>query len=343
METKKYCEVCHKEIPLDFVNLLCLECYQRNAEEHELKKSQEEEEKKQVAAQVAVDEPVGKAAMSLEVESTSENYKAAQEVLDSLAKEATPFKTLEVKNSMNGITDPNYKENPEAEDKNQVIANFTLFQKTGKFIWHPTRDMYEWIKNYGMDKARGHTQFPKYVWKPKIVDVGCGCGLGSNILSQEADFVWGIDKNKLSVDFAKECFTRIKNNIYYCPQVTFDQIDIVSDTRETMKFDFVVAIEIIEHINDYKTFLKQLIVKFDKRDPRSPTEYFISTPNRNNKGISKEKPKNLYHVREYTSEEFCAVLSEFFNKVELHNSKGEPTGNSTDHTPLIARCSEPKI
>lgn len=242
-----------------------------------------------------------------------------------------------------GIIDPNYQENPEQPDKDQVLTNIQQFMKTGNFLWHPTKDMYEWIKDQGREYAIKHPQYPKFIWKPKIVDVGCGSGAGSNIMSQEADFVWGIDKNKISINFAKDVFTRNKNNIYYCPQLTFDEFDIMNETRETMKFDFVVAVEIIEHINDYKTFLTKLIEKFDKRNTNEPTIYYISTPNRNNKHIKQDKPMNPYHVREWNQSEFVAVLSEFFNNIEIFNSKGVPVGDKTDHTPILARCSGSKI
>ena len=41
-QNKKQCEVCHKEIPLDFVNLLCFDCYNQQVKEIELKKQDEE-------------------------------------------------------------------------------------------------------------------------------------------------------------------------------------------------------------------------------------------------------------------------------------------------------------
>ena len=195
-----------------------------------------------------------------------------------------------------------------------------------------------------MEKVQKHPQYPKFIWKPKIVDVGCGSGIGANVLSQEADFVWGIDKNATSVNFAKEAFTRVKNGIYYSSQLTYDNIDIMEDNRETLKFDIVTAIEIIEHIEDFRGFLERIITKFDKRKPEDPTEYFISTPNRNNRIIQDNQPKNPYHVREWTSEEFYNVLSEFFGKIEFMTAKGVPIeGYETQHTPLLAKCYEPKI
>lgn len=284
----KICERCKKEIPEDFVNLLCLECYKSQA---------------------------GQAPA--------------------------------VQNPSNGITDPNYQENEEREDKEQWQANILQFSKTGILLWHPTKNMYEFIKKLCLDGILAHPQYPKYIWKPKIVDVGCGMGVGTNILSEEADFVWGIDKNEGSIKFAQQAFSRVKNGIYYSSQATFDQIDIMTDTREFLRFDVVVAIEIIEHIADFRKFLETLIRKFDKRKPEAPTTYFISTPNRNNKHIQKDRPKNPYHVREWTSGEFYDVLSGYFQKVELFNTMVEPIPKeeyrTTIHTPLLAKVSIPKI
>ena len=110
-----------------------------------------------------------------------------------------------------------------------------------------------------------------------------------------------------------------------------------------MKFDVVVAIEIIEHVNDWRTFVTNMIQKFDNRSKDVPTEYFISTPNRNNKHIRDDKPYNPFHVREWTQEEMKDALGEYFTNIEFFNSKGEPVGERNDHTPLLAKCSNPKI
>lgn len=321
MEPKK-CEVCSKVIPDDFVNLLCIECYNRQAQEAEAKKLEEAPEVPQNIQ--PIDEPSGKAAESLENAEVKETQSDVE--LEPTAQ-----------SNRNGITDPNYQENPEAEDKEQVMANIGLFIKNGVLLWHPTRMMYEFIKNRCIKRATEHPQYPKFVWKPTIVDVGCGSGVGSNILSQEADFVWGIDKNETSIKFAQQAFTRVKNGIYYNSHVSFDQFDLINETRETMKFDVVVAIEVIEHIYDYRKFLQRL-TSFDTRAKENPTEYYISTPNRNNKNIQKDRPYNKYHVREYTSQEFVSVLSEFFKDIELFSSAGEPAPIDTNHTPILAKC-----
>lgn len=283
----KYCEICQTQIPDDFQNLLCLECYKKI-----------EERNSQLANQTS-------------------------------KTDATLF----------GITEPNYQENPEAEDKEQWETNLELFKRFQKLIFYHPRSMYNFIKDYCLKKVISHPQYPKFIWRPKIVDVGCGIGVGSNIMSQEADFVWGIDKNKNSILFAKEAFTRQKNGIYYSSQISFDVIDIMKDNREFMKFDLVVVIEVIEHIYDTHLFLKNIIDKFDKKNKDEPTEYFISTPNRNSPSLGKKRPNNIYHIREWTKKEFNDLLRKYFESVEFYSWRGvpDPDLNSVE-TPMLAKC-----
>ena len=320
MPKQMECEICKVKIPKDYKNKICLPCYKKDEVERKQREIDEELDRVSVRKKLAVEE-----------------IRIPQRQPESA--------TIPV----NGISDPEYKENPEQADKPQWMANMVQFQKSGNLLYGPTKSMYEYIKTYIMRNTLEHPQYPKFKWRPTIVDVGCGSGVGTNILSQEADFAWGIDKNEASINFANQAFKRDRNGIYYTPQVSFDNIDITKDTREFMKFDYVVAIEIIEHIDDYKTFLKQ-IIQFNKRDRKGnyitvpfPTEYFISTPNRNNRRISDAGPKNKYHVREFTQEEFISVLSEYFENIEILDSLGRPVGEKKDHTPILARVSMPKI
>ena len=331
----KHCEVCLKGIPEDFGNLLCLDCYDKQIAEIEQKKQDAEGEKEKI--DIAPKTPY-------EVSISPEGIKGQKEA------ENTPTGQLR---GNQGVLNPSYQTNPQKEDKEQWESNIAQFDKTKKLLWHPTRNLYTHIKDYCIDKVISHPQYPKFIWKPTIVDVGCGAGIGSNVLSQEADFVWGIDKNEKSILFAQEAFTRLKNNIYYSSQVTFDRIDIMEDTREFLKFDIVVAIEIIEHIENAFGFIETIIKKFTKRGKHGtpnievPTEFFISTPNRNHPTIQKDKPFNVYHVREWTSEEFIKVLSYYFENVELYSPEVRPISKeewtTTIHTPLLARTSLPKI
>ena len=271
-----------------------------------------------------------------------------QELEDAKRKREELQKEREVSMERFGITDPDYKENPEAEDKEQWKTNFVQFERTGHFLWPLTRKMYEYVRDSFVERVKVHPQFPKFVWKPKVIDVGCGSGSGSNILSHEADFVWGIDKNQKSINFATQVFARNKNNIYYTSQVSFDCMDIMSDERELMTFDVVVAIEVIEHLWDTKKFMEFLrrVSKKDKKGALAKgdqsTIAYISSPNRNSPTIQKDRPKNMFHVREWTTPELIAYLGQWYEGIEVLSVKGEPLPTDTVESPILYRCVNPK-
>jgi len=337
----KQCNRCDKKIPDEYQNLLCDQCYQVVAEENAKAKAEADAE----------------LARNPEAATNLSNAAKTDPITSPEPSNLAPRSSLDASSGDFGIKQPGYTENPEKDDKDQVLANLAQFiyshdeakHRPGKLLWYPTRNMYNYVRNYCLSKVQQHPQYPKYIWKPKIVDVGCGSGVGTNVLSQEADFVWGIDKNAWSIEFAKEAFTREKNGIYYSSQETFDVIDIMTENRELMKFDVVVAIEIIEHIYDTHKFLNQIIHHFTKRDKagrpltHQGTEFFISTPNRNSHKIKKDKPENTYHVREWSSQEFHELLSRYFGIVNLLNNKGEPVKIDCEDDIILAHCLNPKL
>lgn len=248
------------------------------------------------------------------------------------------------------INNPNYQTHPELDysKENQYQRNLDLFRHTGRILHPDTRDIYEYIRNFCIDFVKNHPQFPKFNWKPKIVDVGCGGGFGTYILSHEADFVWGIDVSENSIAWAKEVYEKNKNNIYYSSQISFDVIDIKNEPRELMKFDIVACVEVIEHIEDYEktlAFLKRFF-KTDKRgvclEPPNSTFAFISSPNRNSDKIQKDTPLSKRHIREWTPEELYNILTKHFKYVSLTNQKGEPREFDMVDPMMLFKCETPK-
>src|SRR3990167_2893330 len=110
----KVCEICNKEIPSDFVNLLCIDCYNRQVKEIEDRKKEEEEDK--LKQETAIDEPSGKAAESIEKE---ENEKKQSDIIIQDESKSVEL-NQELSFSKNGITDSNYQANPKADDKTQL-------------------------------------------------------------------------------------------------------------------------------------------------------------------------------------------------------------------------------
>lgn len=235
----------------------------------------------------------------------------------------------------NGITDESYVENEEVDEIDLVSRSHGRFKGMGIVMPDAQRKIYEAIRDYCRNEfVTKHIQYPKFIWKPKVIDIGMGLGIGTNILSQEADYVLGTDKNEENVRWASQMFSRQKNNMYWSPQIDFMVSDVKTDDREYMKFDVVACIEVIEHFKDISP-----LIQFIKNVSKKETAIFISTPNRNAwKGQERAKrPLNIHHVKEYTSSEFKDILSESFASVEIYDS--ELKGRECETiTPVVAFC-----
>lgn len=99
------------------------------------------------------------------------------------------------------------------------------------------------------------------------------------------------------------------------PAVTVSQADGRELPLPDEHADVFISFETIEHINDDKSFLNEVVRVL------KPNGVFIcSTPNRTitmpARNLS-DTPWNPYHVREYNEAEFRALLSSRFNSVDL--------------------------
>lgn len=279
----KYCEKCGKEIPQDYINLLCGGCYA----------ILESENAKRVSAE-SVAQPDG-------------------------------FR----------LTEEGYRENEEVGEIDMVSRVHGRFKGIGIVMPVEQRQIYTRIKDYFRTEfVMKNAAYPKFIWKPKVADVGCGLGIGSNILSQEADYVLGLDKNEENVRYAKQMFSRERNNIYYSCQVDFMESDVYTENRELMKFDIVTCIEVFEHLKDPIP-----LINFIKKLLKPDGKVFISTPNRNAEKIQKDTPFNPHHVRETKSEIFETFLKQHFKNVQLMDSALRPVEANTVETPIVALCS----
>ena len=81
----------------------------------------------------------------------------------------------------------------------------------------------------------------KYCRDKDVLDAACGCGYGSNLLSDEAKSVLGVDYSQEAIDYAQQ-FWRAKN-------VTFKRFDLGSDLATLGTFDVIVSLETVEHLN----------------------------------------------------------------------------------------------
>ncbi len=251
---------------------------------------------------------------------------------------------------MGGIKLPDgYVQRPVATGLDLVSRIHGRFKGTGQAMPASQRKIYTKIMKSFLEDVKKYRGFPKTIHRPSVVDVGCGIGIGTNILSQEAQFAWGIDSNTESIEFARQMFERLTNNIYYTPQVTFDVVDATHEPRELSDFDYVVCIEVIEHIpaTEAESLLRFLnrFVKKDKKGRQivdeSRTKIFLSTPNRNSPKIQKDTPRNEHHCYEPTAGEMYAFLTQHYRAVTILDENFVPQDLNTEATPLVYRLEMP--
>ena len=136
-----------------------------------------------------------------------------------------------------------------------------------------------------------------------LLEVGCGEGRGIELLKPACKRYVAIDKigsvlDKLSIDHPTVEFT----------QMTIPPMSELPDNT----FDRVVSFQVIEHIKDDLTFLKEI-----KRVLKPSGLALITTPN-----IRFTLTRNPWHQREYQSLELRQLAERVFDNVEVKGIAG---------------------
>jgi O-antigen biosynthesis protein len=148
----------------------------------------------------------------------------------------------------------------------------------------------------------------KYTKSKKVLDVACGSGYGSEILSESgADYVIGCDISKESIEYAQKHYQ--KDNIKFVTN------DIKKLNFNDEEFDCVISFETLEHIKDQKLVISEL-----KRVLKKDGILIISTPNLESRTNSEEN-SNCFHEKELTVIEFKELLTEYFPKFDLFSQR----------------------
>lgn len=155
----------------------------------------------------------------------------------------------------------------------------------------------------------------KYVAEStKILDVGFGLGYGLNILAIKAKEVSGVDVDKKVYDYCQD--TIVGRNPRLVSLGIYDGYTLpFSDDS----FDTVTCVDVIEHVEDFNWLIKEML-----RVSRKGV--FLSTPNRRPEYTNRDgTPKNHWHLREWTFEEFDEIVGKF-GKVEWNFINGQYEG-----------------
>ncbi len=100
--------------------------------------------------------------------------------------------------------------------------------------------------------------FASHLVKAKrVLDVGCGEGFGSNLLSEYAKSVTGCDVSAKAVSSSESRFGNKVANFLVCDGTKLP----FSESR----FDVVVAFEVIEHVKNSQELLNQICTVLENR------------------------------------------------------------------------------
>lgn len=149
----------------------------------------------------------------------------------------------------------------------------------------------------------------------KVLDVGFGLGYGINILSILADELYGIDVDEKSL---RHC-----NNTIHNRNPKLKHLEVYDGYKINYPdnfFDILTCVDVIEHVEDYDKLIDEMLRV-------SKNGIFISTPNRIPVNTRPDgKPKNYWHLREWSYEEFNRIIETHTNKIEWNFLNGDWNG-----------------
>jgi SAM-dependent methyltransferase len=138
----------------------------------------------------------------------------------------------------------------------------------------------------------------------RVIDMACGEGYGSEVLSRAAASVIGVDANPEAHEHARLRYQR--------QNLRFER-GVVETHGEAGSFDAVVFLQTIEHVHDPVAVLGHL------RSLLAPGGVaYVSTPNLLTLAPpGAEKSGNPWHIKEYRAAEFRALCETAFDRVQL--------------------------
>lgn len=165
-----------------------------------------------------------------------------------------------------------------------------------------------------------------------VLDIASGSGYGTKMLAETAKMVFGVDINDKAVQYSKKFYG--KGNIKYLLG-DGESIPLSDDS-----VDVVTTFETIEHIKNYKTFIKEV-----KRVLKPGGIALVSTPN-----DLEFAEGNHFHLHEFEKNELLSLLRKDFKYIKqyyqatwkyvaigeenMFSSEGEFTINTKNFSPI---------
>ncbi|MBW4057275.1 MAG: class I SAM-dependent methyltransferase, partial [Proteobacteria bacterium] len=137
-----------------------------------------------------------------------------------------------------------------------------------------------------------------------VLDLGCNCGYGTNLLSQSCNSIIGVDVSPTAIETAKSKYRR--------NDLSFKIVDGITLPFETDTFDVVTSFQVIEHLTDYNVYFSEV-----RRVLKPDGLLLLTTPNAAIRVKPGAKPWNRFHVHEFRGDELAKFLRGYFPLVEV--------------------------
>jgi SAM-dependent methyltransferase len=142
-----------------------------------------------------------------------------------------------------------------------------------------------------------------------VLEIGCGEGYGTNLLSQNVAKIIALDVDKNTIAHASEKYGS-ENSV-------FRVYDGAKIPYENNTFDAVISFQVIEHIQDDTNYVSEI-----HRVLKTNGIFILTTPNRTYRLKPGQKPWNRFHIREYYPHELENILKNKFPDVKVWGIRG---------------------
>jgi 2-polyprenyl-3-methyl-5-hydroxy-6-metoxy-1,4-benzoquinol methylase len=145
-----------------------------------------------------------------------------------------------------------------------------------------------------------------------VLDAGCGPGYGAVFLSKFAGRVVGGDVDAELVQRNQKAFSNV-------PNLSFKELDLQDSELDCEPFDVVVSMDVIEHFEEDQA---DGVVANYARLTKDKGFALIGTPNIASRQFASQRRLDS-HPKEYSPEEFTALLERHYSRVFLFSMTDE--------------------
>lgn len=146
----------------------------------------------------------------------------------------------------------------------------------------------------------------------RVLDLGCGSGYGASRISEIAANVQAVDVSAEAIAYASRKYP--KQNLHFStikPGCSLPFPDL--------NFDVVLSFQVIEHVSDHESYLREASRVLDKAGV-----LILITPDRKNRLLPMQKPWNRWHLREYDMQGLCDLTAKYFDITEKLEMSAKP-------------------